>query len=99
MFMMQGFIRPGIGIVMLIGGLYALYQAHNKAAGFDPCCRRNNLMSLPVIAILMPGDMGSGVGAALSSAGHEVVTCLAGRSDASPRAGGKSRHGGMRKAW
>ena len=40
-------------------------------------------MSLPVIAILMPGDMGSGVGAALSGAGHEVVTCLTGRSDAS----------------
>jgi len=39
-------------------------------------------MSLPVIAILMPGDMGHGVGAALSSAGHTVLTCLAGRSEA-----------------
>jgi len=39
-------------------------------------------MNLPVIAILMPGDMGHGVGAALSAAGHTVVTCLAGRSDA-----------------
>ena len=39
-------------------------------------------MSLPVIAILMPGDMGHGVGAALSGAGHTVLTCLAGRSDA-----------------
>ena len=39
-------------------------------------------MSLPVIAILMPGDMGHGVGAALSAAGHGVVTCLTGRSDA-----------------
>lgn len=39
-------------------------------------------MSLPVIAILMPGDMGHGVGAALVAAGHTVLTCLAGRSDA-----------------
>jgi len=39
-------------------------------------------MGLPVIAILMPGDMGSGVGAALSSAGHRVITCLSGRSEA-----------------
>lgn len=39
-------------------------------------------MSLPVIAILMPGDMGHGVGAALSGAGHTVLTCLAGRSEA-----------------
>ncbi|WP_108880639.1 DUF1932 domain-containing protein [Anderseniella sp. Alg231-50] len=39
-------------------------------------------MSLPVIAILMPGDMGHGVGAALTGAGHTVLTCLAGRSEA-----------------
>lgn len=39
-------------------------------------------MSLPVIAILMPGDMGHGVGAALVAAGHTVLTCLTGRSDA-----------------
>ncbi len=39
-------------------------------------------MSLPVIAILMPGDMGHGVGAALSRAGHTVLTRLAGRSEA-----------------
>ena len=32
------------------------------------------------IAILMPGDMGHGVGRALKEHGHEVVTCLAGRS-------------------
>lgn len=32
------------------------------------------------IAILMPGDMGAAVGAALRRHGHEVVTCLAGRS-------------------
>lgn len=37
-------------------------------------------MSLPVIAILMPGDMGHGVGRALREHGHRVVTCLAGRS-------------------
>ncbi len=40
------------------------------------------MMSLPVVAILMPGDMGHGVGAALGAAGHSVVTCLTGRSDA-----------------
>ncbi|MGI9513396.1 MAG: DUF1932 domain-containing protein [Anderseniella sp.] len=39
-------------------------------------------MNLPVIAILMPGDMGHGVGSALSNAGHTIVTCLAGRSEA-----------------
>lgn len=39
-------------------------------------------MTLPVIAILMPGDMGHSVGAALSGAGHTVLTCLAGRSEA-----------------
>ncbi|HUF86467.1 MAG TPA: DUF1932 domain-containing protein [Thermohalobaculum sp.] len=32
------------------------------------------------IAILMPGDMGHGVGRALAGHGHEVITCLAGRS-------------------
>jgi 3-hydroxyisobutyrate dehydrogenase-like beta-hydroxyacid dehydrogenase len=35
------------------------------------------------IAILMPGDMGHGVGRALRAHGHEVITCLAGRSDRS----------------
>ena len=39
-------------------------------------------MSLPAIAILMPGDMGHGVGAALVAAGHTVLTCLAGRGNA-----------------
>jgi 3-hydroxyisobutyrate dehydrogenase-like beta-hydroxyacid dehydrogenase len=33
------------------------------------------------IAILMPGDMGHGVGRALRQHGHEVITCLAGRSE------------------
>jgi 3-hydroxyisobutyrate dehydrogenase-like beta-hydroxyacid dehydrogenase len=32
------------------------------------------------IAILMPGDMGHGVGRALASHGHDVMTCLPGRS-------------------
>ena len=32
------------------------------------------------IAILMPGDMGHAVGRALRQHGHEVTTCLAGRS-------------------
>ncbi|MBC8240419.1 MAG: NAD(P)-dependent oxidoreductase [Alphaproteobacteria bacterium] len=35
------------------------------------------------IAVIAPGDMGSGVGQALTQAGHDVVTCLAGRSAAS----------------
>jgi 3-hydroxyisobutyrate dehydrogenase-like beta-hydroxyacid dehydrogenase len=33
------------------------------------------------IAILMPGDMGHGVGRALREHGHDVMTCLADRSD------------------
>lgn len=32
------------------------------------------------IAILMPGDMGHGVGQALGARGHQVLTCLEGRS-------------------
>ena len=32
------------------------------------------------IAILSPGDMGGGVGAALAEQGHDVITCVAGRS-------------------
>ena len=32
------------------------------------------------IAVIAPGDMGSGVGQALAAAGHDVVTTLAGRS-------------------
>ena len=37
-------------------------------------------MSLRTIAILSPGDMGHGVGKAMSEHGYDVVTCLAGRS-------------------
>lgn len=40
-------------------------------------------MTLNVIAILSPGDMGSAVGRALKEHGHDVITCLAGRSAAS----------------
>ncbi|MEM9735124.1 MAG: DUF1932 domain-containing protein [Pseudomonadota bacterium] len=35
---------------------------------------------MATIAILMPGDMGHGVGEALTARGHEVVSVLAGRS-------------------
>ncbi|MDA7947812.1 MAG: DUF1932 domain-containing protein [Hyphomicrobiaceae bacterium] len=37
-------------------------------------------MTLPTIAILMPGDMGHAVGRVLREHGHAVLTCLAGRS-------------------
>ena len=37
-------------------------------------------MNLRTIAILSPGDMGHGVGKALSEHGYDVVTCLEGRS-------------------
>ncbi len=40
-------------------------------------------MQMQTIAVIAPGDMGSGVGQALVQAGHDVVTCLAGRSEAS----------------
>jgi len=33
------------------------------------------------VAILMPGDMGHGIGRALREHGHAVLTCLAGRSE------------------
>ncbi len=39
-------------------------------------------MQLRTIAILSPGDMGQGVGGALVQRGFDVVTCLAGRGDA-----------------
>ena len=47
------------------------------------------------IAILMPGDMGHGVGRALREHGHEVITCLAGRS---ARTRGLAEAAGMRDA-
>ncbi len=37
-------------------------------------------MSLPTLAILMPGDMGHAVGRTLREHGHRVLTCLEGRS-------------------
>ena len=40
-------------------------------------------MQTQTIAVIAPGDMGSGVGQALAQAGHDVVTCLDGRSAAS----------------
>lgn len=39
-------------------------------------------MAQDTIAILSPGDMGGGVGAALIEHGHDVITCVAGRSQA-----------------
>ncbi len=39
-------------------------------------------MRLRTIAILSPGDMGQGVGRALAERDFDVITCLAGRSDA-----------------
>jgi 3-hydroxyisobutyrate dehydrogenase-like beta-hydroxyacid dehydrogenase len=40
-------------------------------------------MALKTVAILSPGDMGSGVGRALKAHGHDVITCLAGRGEGS----------------
>ena len=40
-------------------------------------------MSLHSIAILSPGDMGSGIGRDLTARGFDVVTCLAGRGEGS----------------
>ena len=37
-------------------------------------------MAEQTIAVLSPGDMGGGVGAALAGHGHDVITCVAGRS-------------------
>ena len=47
------------------------------------CCaaaKRPEVMDRKTIAVIAPGDMGSGVGQALAQAGHDVVTTLAGRS-------------------
>jgi 3-hydroxyisobutyrate dehydrogenase-like beta-hydroxyacid dehydrogenase len=52
-------------------------------------------MTQDSIAILMPGDMGSGVGRALREHGLDVVTSLAGRSD---RSRGLAAAAGMRDA-
>jgi 3-hydroxyisobutyrate dehydrogenase-like beta-hydroxyacid dehydrogenase len=40
-------------------------------------------MAPQTVAVLSPGDMGSGVGQALRAQGHDVVTCLAGRGEGS----------------
>lgn len=40
---------------------------------------------MATVAILMPGDMGHGVGQALIAAGHEAVTALGGRSERTVR--------------
>lgn len=37
-------------------------------------------MTQKTIAILRPGDMGGGVGAALARHGDDVIACVAGRS-------------------
>ena len=47
------------------------------------------------VAILMPGDMGHGVGQALIAAGHEVTTALDGRSE---RTRGLAARAGIRDA-
>ena len=46
-------------------------------------------MAKPIIAIIAPGEMGSGVGARLVERGIDVITSLAGRSGAEP--GGTQR--------
>ena len=38
-------------------------------------------MAIRTIAILSPGDMGTGFGRDLGQRGHDVITCLVGRSD------------------
>ncbi len=38
-------------------------------------------MEPKIIAILSPGDMGSGIGRDLAARGFDVITCLAGRSE------------------
>jgi 3-hydroxyisobutyrate dehydrogenase-like beta-hydroxyacid dehydrogenase len=50
---------------------------------------------MTAIAILMPGDMGSGVGRALREHGFEVITSLAGRSE---RSRGLAAAAGLRDA-
>ncbi len=52
-------------------------------------------MSFNTIAIMSPGNMGSGVGAALGESGYDVITCLAGRSDYTKK---QARHANMRDA-
>ncbi len=51
-------------------------------------------MQAHTIAILSPGDMGSGVGADLAERGFDVVTCLAGRG---PDSRARARSAGFRE--
>jgi 3-hydroxyisobutyrate dehydrogenase-like beta-hydroxyacid dehydrogenase len=50
---------------------------------------------MTTVAILMPGDMGHGVGQALIAAGHEAITALDGRSERTRRL---ARRAGIRDA-
>ena len=50
-------------------------------------------MSYHRIAIVSPGDMGHAIGRALAEGGHDVVTCLAGRS---PVSRARAERAGMR---
>ncbi|MEE9586867.1 MAG: NAD(P)-binding domain-containing protein, partial [Hyphomicrobiaceae bacterium] len=52
-------------------------------------------MSLPTLAVLMPGDMGHAVGRTLREHGHRVLTCLAGRSQ---RTRGLAQEAGLEDA-
>ena len=52
-------------------------------------------MGLQKIAILSPGDMGGEVGAALTEHGHDVITCVAGRSQETQA---RARRSGFRLA-
>ncbi len=47
-------------------------------------------MSVKTVAILSPGDMGSGVGYALGQNGIDVITCLRGRSNRTRELAGKA---------
>jgi 3-hydroxyisobutyrate dehydrogenase-like beta-hydroxyacid dehydrogenase len=52
-------------------------------------------LSKQTIAVMAAGDMGGGIGAALVAAGHDVVTCLAGRGDETRD---RAQRGGFRDA-
>jgi len=62
-------------------------------AGWEAATQKESHMDR--IAILMPGDMGHAVGRALRRHGHDVLTCLAGRSE---RTRGLAAAAGMRDA-
>jgi len=52
-------------------------------AGYCATARLPETVDKQIIAVIAPGDMGGGVGQALTQADHDVVTTLAGRSAAS----------------